>query len=1309
MNGGWEIWVDTGGTFTDALGRDPAGDLHRIKVLSSSALRGTVEAMAGPDRMVVATSFTMPRDFPSGFRFRLLGNRSGQKPLVVLGYEPLSRVLILDRPTPPATAVGDPFELLCPDEAPVLAARLLTGAATGTPLPVDRFRLATTLGTNTLLQRKGAPTALFVTEGLADLLEIGTQARPCLFTLDIRKRLPLYQVAVEVPGRLGPAGEEELPLDLEEVEGPAIEALAAGCRTAAVALMHSYRNPNHERQVREFLLERGFEHVSCSSDLAPAIRILPRAETAVVDASLAPVVKTYLDRVAEALSVADLHVMTSAGGLVSPADYHPKDSLLSGPAGGVVGAAYAGRQAGFEKLLSFDMGGTSTDVARFDGDYEYVFEHRIADAHLVAPALAIESVAAGGSSVCWFDGDRIRVGPQSAGADPGPACYGAGGPLTLTDVNLLLGRIESSLFQIPIDGEAAETALRELLEQLEQAGRRSRRLDLLSGLLAIADERMADATRQVSLRRGYDPAEYTLVAFGGAGPQHACGVASRLGVRRVVVPPDTGLLSADGLGRAVMERFAFRQVLEQLEDCRTTVPDIVRNLEEEASQALASEGVKQDEMEIRRRIAELRFTGQDSSLEVEMEGAGPIENPFLERYRARYGHLPSGRQVELVSVKVVAAAMTTAQEASLPCSPARQPEPPSPARFHLGAALFHRSDLVAGQKISGPALVLEPHSVTVVDTGWDGAVHPGGALILERRQISVTAGDGGIQEACGAVRLELFTHRFETIAKEMGEQLRRTAVSTNIKERLDFSCAVLDPDGELLVNAPHIPVHLGALGLCVRSVLKVMPLQPGDVVITNHPGYGGSHLPDVTVITPVHAGELIGYVASRAHHAELGGARPGSMPPSATCLAEEGVVIPPMKLVEGGRPRWEKMEELLAGGRFPSRSVEDNLADLRAAVAANHAGSVALVGLAERAGRDTVLYYMQELKRLAASRLRAALSGLDDGEYRAVERLDDGTELAVTITLRGDRAVLDFTGSGMVHPGNLNATPAIVHGVVIFFLRLLIKESIPLNEGFLHPVQLVIPNGILNPIFHDDPELSPAVVGGNVETSQRLVDTLVRALGIAACSQGTMNNVLFGTDHFGYYETVCGGCGAGPGFHGAGAVHSNMTNTRITDPEILEQRYPVRVERFAVRRGSGGGGDYRGGDGVVRILKFLAPMSLSVLTQHRVERPFGLNGGEPGMAGRQQVKRADGSVLELKSVDGVMRDTSTQVVPQRRFNAVTAASVQCPLTRRNDLAVHSKIVTHFDRKKDYAQSDERENRYDGYVLCHQTTPRDTML
>jgi len=1242
---GWEICVDTGGTFTDALGVAPDGTTHRAKVLSSSAVRGIVREIrsGAPDACLgIEPGQPWPRDFPAGFRFRILGEDPTLAPddlPLVTAYDPNEDLLVLAG-TWPGCRPGDRFELLCPDPAPVLAARLLTGASAGQPLPVSRFRLATTLGTNALLERKVAPTALFITAGFGDLPTIGNQARPDLFTLDVRKPRPLYQWVVEVQGRLGPSGEEDTPLDLAALEKIADKLLQDGCRSAAVALMHSYRNPDHEQQVRDFLLAKRFSHVSCSADLAPAIRILPRAETAVVDACLAPVIGTYLDQVAGRLGEGKLHVLSSAGGLSRRSAYHPKDSLLSGPAGGVVGAAHAGRRSGARRILSFDMGGTSTDVARIDGDYEYVFEHYIGDAHLVAPALAIETVAAGGSSICRFDGDRILVGPKSAGADPGPACYGAGGPLTLTDVNLLLGRIDPALFQIPIDVEAATAALKELLEQLKAAGHAAERESVLTGILAIADERMADAIRRISLRRGYDPAEYTLVAFGGAGPQHACGVASRIGVRTVIIPGNTGILSAEGLQKAVLERFALRQVLEPLDKSVGQLPSLVQALETEALDALALEGIEPCDMEIRRRIAEMRFVGQDSWLEIEFMNSHELEGLFRAAYQDRFGHLPEDRETELVSIKV-AASRKQQPEAILTGS---DPVGSDTAPLH-SEKVVRRNDLAAGNRIIGPALILEDHTVTVLDHGWSAQVDSSLALVLKRRDRSADPaadidGDPPGEEAHQAVRLELFTSRFETIAREMGEQLCRTAVSTNIKERLDFSCAVLDPDGELLVNAPHIPVHLGAIGLCVRAVRDHLTLAPGDVIVTNHPAFGGSHLPDITLITPVYTEEtntgqpvLLGYVANRAHHAELGGIRPGSMPPSATCLADEGVVIPPMHLFRGGVADWDQIEELLSSGPLPSRSVQDNLADLRAAVAANRQGERALAGLASRYGPDTILKYMKELTRLASHRTGRALAVLDDGEYAATEELDDGTPLAVKISLSGSEACIDFTGSGAVHSGNLNATPAIVRSAVIYFLRLLINEPIPLNEGFLEGVELIIPEGILNPTFNHDPTLAPAVVGGNVETSQRLVDTLIRTLGIAACSQGTMNNVLFGTDRFGYYETVCGGCGAGPGFDGADAVHSHMTNTRITDPEVLEHRYPVRLERFAIRTGSGGNGRYKGGDGVVRELRFLEPVALSVLTQHRTVRPFGMLGGEAGLPGRQHVLRADGSVLELASVD----------------------------------------------------------------------------
>ncbi len=1242
----WRIWIDTGGTFTDAVGVDPEGRLHRAKVLSSSALRGSVLRTIGPDELEVDAGWSAPRDFVRGFDFRLLGRRDD--PVPVAAHDPASGRLHLGGRLEPLPASGSAFEVISPEEAPILAARLLTGASHGTP-PLESMRLATTLGTNALLERRGVPTALFITRGFGDLLRIGTQQRPELFAIDVRKPVPLYERVVEVRGRLDADGEEVEPLDLDAALDDARRLLHDGVRVAAVALMHAYRNDGHGRAVEAALLDLGFEHVSRSSALAPAAKLLSRAQTTVTDAYLAPVVHSYLDRVRRAGGGVRLHAMTSAGGLVAAEDFRPKDSLLSGPAGGVVGAALAGRRSGLDRLLVFDMGGTSTDVARVDGDFEYQFEHRVGEAELMAPALAIESVASGGGSVCWFDGHRLRVGPRSAGARPGPACYGAGGPLTLTDVNLLCGRLDPARFRIPIDPAAARAAFDTLCASMVRAGHEVASPEtVLDGLRSIADETMADAIRRVSLRRGYDPAEYALVAFGGAGGQHACGVAARLGVETVVVPANAGLLSALGLGHAVLERFAQRQVLRRLEDLGDDLATWLEELEQRAVRAVASEGVAVERIEVRRRIALLRFEGQDSTVEVEADrSAGALAEAFAARYRKLFGHRPEGRAVELESLRVVASSRREE-----PAGGGDRDEDAAAARsletrraWFDGAwrdvPAFDRERLATGSVIEGPALVFEAHSTTVVETGWRCEQDRAGALILRR---TVDAARTGPSRQPEAVRLELFTHRFRRIANEMGERLRHTAVSTNVKERMDFSCALLDAGGELVVNAPHIPVHLGAIGLCVRELARRVEMGPGDVIVTNHPGFGGSHLPDVTVVTPVYGRELLGYVASRAHHAEIGGARPGSMPPAATRLVEEGVVIAPRHLVRAGVADWETIRGVLSGARHPSRAIEDNLADLRAAVAANHAGAEALEGLASSHGEETVRRYMSELKRLAERRIREALGRIPDGVYRANETLDDGSPLSVSIAIDGEGATIDFAGSAPVHAGNLNATPAIVHSAVIYVLRLMIHEPLPLNEGLLRAVRIRIPRGILRPVFPDDPGEAPAVVGGNVETSQRLVDTLLKALRLAACSQGTMNNVIFGSDRFGYYETVCGGCGAGSEFDGADAVHSHMTNTRMTDPEIVELRYPVRVERFAVRRGSGGSGRHRGGDGAIRELTFLEPVSLSVLSQHRTIAPYGLEGGGPGRPGAQRLIRAGGEVLELGPIDGCEVDAGDRLV-----------------------------------------------------------------
>ena len=1227
----WRICIDTGGTFTDGVAVDPEGRLHRAKILSTSALRGRVIRQPSADLLEIEESWDAPAGLVRGFRFRPL-DRDGAI-ATVLDHDPATGLLRLSPALDGPLVEGTAFEITSDEEAPLLAARLLTGTGSGVALPPSRMRLATTLGTNALLQRRGVPTALFITAGLGDLLRIGTQQRPELFRPDVQRAAPLYDAVVEVPERLDARGDVLLPLDAQSIEQEARGLVGRGVRTAAVALLHGYRNPVHESALRDRLLEWGFEHVSCSAELAPRIKLVPRAQTTVVDAYLSPVVGTYLDRVGSGLEAGSLLAMTSAGGLLDTDHYRPKDSLLSGPAGGVVGAAWAGRRAGRRKLISFDMGGTSTDVARIEDDYEYRFEHRVGDAEMVAPALAIETVAAGGGSICWLDDERLRVGPQSAGASPGPACYGTGGPLTLTDVNLLLGRLDSDRFDIPIDPGAARARLEELLAELERrTGERTRPRAVLEGLLEIANETMADAIRRISVRRGYDPTDYTLVAFGGAGGQHACGVAACLGIRRVLLPTDAALLSAVGLGHAVVERFVERQILEPLDEAEPQIACWVSELATTARAQVVAAGVPEDQIEIRRRLLHLRFVGQESTMEVDWHDGVDVRQTFETAYGTLYGHRPEDRPIELESIRVAASSSPERDRSANDAS--REHEATATAK--LGALpAFDRSALEAGARFEGPGVVLERRSATTVEEGWSVTVLGDGALSLEHR-----GQPGDVRESAKpeSIRLELFTQRFTNLVQEMGERLERTAVSTNVKERLDFSCALLDPQGSLVVNAPHIPVHLGALGLCVRRLSETIPLRPGDVAVTNHPRYGGSHLPDITVVTPVFDddgdGRLLGYLASRAHHAEIGGIRPGSMPPAATHLIEEGTVISPTYLVEQGRPRWDAIRELFLDGPYPTRNVEDNLADLRAAAAANHAGATALRRLAASHGAETVLQYMDRLEHMADSRIRAALTRIEDGVYQAEERLDDGSPLRVRIDLEGDRAHIDFTGSSDVHPGNLNATPAIVRSAVIYLLRLLLREPLPLNEGLLRAVSIELPPGLLNPDFPEDPASAPAVVGGNVETSQRLVDTLLKAMELAACSQGTMNNLIFGNAGFGYYETLGGGCGAGPDYDGASAVHSHMTNTRITDPEILEHRYPVRIERFGVRARSGGAGRRRGGDGIVREILFLEDAELSLLTQHRVEAPFGMAGGEPGARGRQRVVRADGETIELGSVDG---------------------------------------------------------------------------
>lgn len=1197
----FRLRVDTGGTFTDCWAMADGESQPRLaKVLSSGRLRVPVREWIGENELII--------EVPNGWRtgdtfFTGYKLESGGSSALVLSFDGGESRLVLSRPVPR----GDSVDLFTREEAPVLGARLLTGTPLDRPFPPMDFRLATTRGTNALLERKGADVALFVTKGFADLPVIRDQRRTDLFALKHDRPAPLCRAVEEVEERLDAEGATLTKLQLNpEFDDRARRLLEAGIEVAAVALLHAHRNPAHEIALRDHLLSLGFRHVSTSAELAPLVKILPRLETTLANATLQPVMQAFVDHHRERLSGdSRLLMMTSAGGLEPMEQFRPKDSLLSGPAGGVSGAAAIAEELGFDRVLTFDMGGTSTDVARYDRGFQYDFEQRVGSARVLAPALRIETVAAGGGSICHWEEGGLRVGPESAGASPGPACYGLGGPLTITDVNLLLGRIDPANFGIPLTSSNLAAARKAAIVLQGQAGVGGDEPDtgFLSGLLDLAIEQMADAIRTISVREGADPSDYTLLAFGGAGPLHACAIAERLGISTILVPGEAGLLSAYGLECAGIERFAERQIDRPVED--PSIAELFSAVEEEALQSLAATG---ESGTVSRRLAELRLTGQDATLTLEVAPESPLVEAFRTRYAEIFGYSPpSGRGIEVVSYRAIAGTGR-----SRPRNAVRETR----ARSTSDAPFLDRASLLPGHRVIGPRVVQDPFSTLYLAPGWTATVERNGAISLTCHG-SDTARDRSRPEA---VTRELFRHRFDHLVREMGTMLQRSAISTNVKERADFSCALLDGDGELITSAPHIPVHLGALGLCVREVHKRIPMAPGDTLITNHPAAGGSHLPDVTLITPVFdrvGSRPVAYIANRAHHAEIGGITPGSMPPSATRLAEEGVVFAPRHLIRGGESCFGEVADILTNAPFPTRRLSDNLADLNAQLAANLRGSAMLASLLAEHGEERVKEQFVHLKDGSLEVMRHHLERFGDHEWSAEESLDDGTPIRVVILSRDGRLTISFEGSGAVHPGNLNATPAILQSAVLYVLRLWTQSPVPLNEGLMRAVSIDLPEGFLNPPFEDDPMHCPAVVGGNVETSQRVVDTLLKAIGVQACSQGTMNNFLFGDGTFGYYETICGGSGAGPGYDGTSGVHTHMTNTAITDPEILEQRYPVRLHRFALRRGSGGRGRWHGGDGIVREVEFLRPLQVSLLTQHRTVAPYGMDGGAEGRCGRQ--------------------------------------------------------------------------------------------
>ncbi len=1149
----WQFWIDRGGTFTDIIARSPDGALHTHKLLS---------------------------DNPEHY-----------------------------------------------EDAALAGIRHFLGVATDQSIPVERIatvRMGTTVATNALLEHKGEPVALITHDGFRDVLTIGDQRRPDIFALNIRRPRPLYTTVATIGGRLDADGREIEPLDETAVRQTLAELRQRGFRALAVALLHADRNPAHERRVAALAREAGFEQISLSSEAGGLSKFIPRANTAVLDAYLNPVLSRYVARIARALPGVRLQFMQSHGGLTDAARFRGRDAVLSGPAGGIVGAVRVARAAGFDKVIGFDMGGTSTDVSHYAGHYERVLETEIAGHPVQVPMLAIHTVAAGGGSIVRFDQGRLRVGPESAGANPGPTCYRRGGPLTVTDCNVLLGRIRPEHFPAvfgpegdqPLDAAATRAAFERLAAQTSLTPE-----ETAEGALAIAVENMASAIADISTRRGYRLHDYTLVSFGGAGGQHACAVAEKLGIRSILLHPFSGVLSAYGIGLADIRQLRTWPVERPL----AAWPDL-QPLLSEWRQATA-EPLKAQDIDPRaiETTLHLHYEGSDTLIDLSVRADDDFDTlkaRFEAAHRRQFGFAQTQTPILIHSVTLEAIGGGEPLAPQLPTG--RIPaEPQERVPLYCDgqwrqAPVYQRNDLAAGQRLTGPALILEPTGTLYLAPGWTAMMRPDGNLLFEHR--TAAARRAIPTEHADPVWLELINNRFQHIARQMGVTLEKTAHSVNIKERLDFSCALFNAQGELIANAPHVPVHLGSMGESVKAVMRTFAdeMGDGDAFVLNDPYAGGTHLPDVTVVSPVFVdGAARFFVASRAHHADIGGITPGSMPSGSRHIEEEGVLIRPMKLVDGGVFRQSAIERLLTGARWPVRNLAQNLADLKAQLAANRHGTQALRQLCDELGAETVSRYMDFVLDFAQQAVLSLLPKLQDGHFRYES--DHGHAVEVAVRVADDHLTVDFTGTSPQQPNNFNAPLAITRAAVLYVLRTLVPHPIALNDGFLRPVKLIVPSGSLL-----NPHAPAAVVAGNVETSQLVVDTLYGALQVMAASQGTMNNLTFGDGAHQYYETLCGGAGAGPGFTGESGVHTHMTNSRLTDPEILERRYPVRLERFELRQQSGGAGYWRGGDGVVRRIRFLAPMTVSLLTGHRSVPPYGLAGGHPGKPGRQWLENENG-------------------------------------------------------------------------------------
>ena len=1174
---GWQFWVDRGGTFTDLVARTPDGQLLTHKLLSENPEAYEDAALQGiRDLLNIAKDVSLPAD------------------------------------------------------------------------AIDAVKMGTTVATNALLERKGDATLLVVTKGFRDQLRIAYQARPRLFDKEIILPEMLYDRVEEVTERIDANDNIITPLDLDDLAPRLEAAFNDSIRSIAIVLMHGYRVPVHELAIAELARKIGFTQISTSHGTSPMIKFVGRGDTTVADAYLSPILRRYIDRLAHDIDQskgAKLQLMQSNGGLTDASLFQGKDAILSGPAGGIVGAVKTAKQAGFEKVITFDMGGTSTDVAHYENAYERVFDTVVAGVRINAPMLLIHTVAAGGGSICRFDQGRFQVGPESAGANPGPACYRRGGPLAVTDCNVMLGKLQPQYFPNVFGPEQNQgldvgpvrdgfAALAQTVEA--ETGVRKSEEEIASGFLRIAVENMANAIKKISVQRGYDVTEYALQCFGGAGGQHACLIADVLGMKTVLIHPFAGVLSAYGMGLADVTALRERSI-ETVFDAAIEAR-LCRELDDLASQSKA-ELVKQD-IDTQRiethRYVHLRYEGSDTALAVAFGSPSEMTKAFEAAYQSRFGFLMPDKGLVAAMISVESIGRNFDAESKVTAPPNAPLETLDIVKCYMNdgfvdVPIYARDSIAAGQFIMGPALIAEPNGTNVIEPGWQAEMTKIGNLVVRRVEALVSR--VAVGTSCDPVMLEVFNNLFMSIAEQMGYTLQNTALSVNVKERLDFSCAIFDPSGALIANAPHMPVHLGSMGESVRAVIRSNRdnINAGDAFVLNNPYNGGTHLPDITVITPVfdkNDQNILFFVASRGHHPDVGGRTPGSAPPDSQHIEEEGVLIDNFKLVDAGTYREQEMRAIFDSAKYPARNTDQNIADLRAQLAANEKGVHELHKMVLHYSLETVIAYMGHVQDNAEESVRRVIDNLKDGSFTYL--MDNGQQVQVTISIQkfNRSAVVDFTGTSKQGANNFNAPAAVCRAAVLYVFRTLVDDNIPMNEGCLKPIDIVLPDGCMLKA-----QYPAAVIAGNVETSQIVTDTLFGALGIMAAAQGTMNNFFYGNATHQYYETLCGGSGAGPDFHGTDAVHTHMTNSRLTDPEVLEWRYPVLLESFEIRHGSGGVGQYNGGNGVRRRLRFLEDMEAVILANRRIVPPYGMNGGDSGSAGRNWVERVDGTSEHLAATD----------------------------------------------------------------------------